>query len=98
MPNPTQALAAAAKMISSNSASPRIYVTQTFELYRSALTELTKPLLRFFTTIDFGQVTYEAEFQADVSSAGMEIVASTILPNRISSSSRQTRLVVLKLR
>jgi SAM-dependent methyltransferase len=41
----------------------RIYFTQTFEHGPSRLVERLKPLLRHLTTIDFGRVTYEADFR-----------------------------------
>jgi SAM-dependent methyltransferase len=52
----------------------RIYFTQTFEEERSALAEAIKPLLRFFTTIDFGRVTYEDEFRRTLAAGGTELL------------------------
>jgi SAM-dependent methyltransferase len=49
----------------------RIYFTQTFEHERSRLAEIVKPLLRLVTTIDFGRVTYEADFQTALASGGV---------------------------
>lgn len=49
----------------------RIYFTQTFEHERSRLAEIVKPLLRLVTTIDFGRVTYEADFQAALAAGGV---------------------------
>lgn len=37
---------------------------------------MTKPLLKFLTTIDFGNVTYEADFDAAVKRAGLGVVYS----------------------
>jgi SAM-dependent methyltransferase len=51
----------------------RIYFTQTFEHERSKLAELVKPLLRLVTTVDFGRVTYEADFRAALAAAGVAI-------------------------
>lgn len=52
----------------------RIYFTQTFEHARSRMLETVKPLLRWVTTIDFGRVTYESEFDAALATAGVEVV------------------------
>ncbi len=49
----------------------RVYFTQTMEHQRSRLLEVVKPLLRRLTTIDFGRVTYEAEFRQAVAAGGM---------------------------
>ncbi len=51
----------------------RVYFTQTFERNRSPAVELVKPLLRFLTTIDFGRVTYEADFRRALTDGGMKL-------------------------
>lgn len=48
----------------------RIYFTQTFEHAPSRAVELVKPLLRLVTTIDFGRVTYEADFRRALTGGG----------------------------
>lgn len=48
----------------------RIYFTQTFEHAPSRAVELVKPLLRLVTTIDFGRVTYEADFRRALAAGG----------------------------
>ena len=55
-----------------------IYFTQTFEHRPSPLVEWGKPLLRRVTTIDFGRVTYEADFRRALETGGLvleELVA-----------------------
>ena len=51
-----------------------LYATQTFQMRRSRLAELGKPLIRYVTTIDFGRVTYENDFRACLAAAGVELV------------------------
>ena len=51
----------------------RVYFTQTFQERRSAFAESVKPLLVKLTTIDFGRVTYEADFLRTVAAAGAEV-------------------------
>ncbi|MBX3026206.1 class I SAM-dependent methyltransferase [bacterium] len=48
----------------------RIYFTQTFEHAPSRAVETLKPLLRLLTTIDFGRVTYEADFRRALAAGG----------------------------
>jgi SAM-dependent methyltransferase len=51
----------------------RLYFTQTFEHRRSRAVEIVKPLLRLATTIDFGRVTYEADFRRTLAAGGVEL-------------------------
>lgn len=53
----------------------RFYFTQTFERRRSRGLEILKPLLRFVTTIDFGRVTYEADFRGALEAGGVAVEA-----------------------
>jgi SAM-dependent methyltransferase len=53
----------------------RIYFTQTFEHAPSRAVETLKPLLRLFTTIDFGRVTYEADFRRALAAGGETVEA-----------------------
>jgi SAM-dependent methyltransferase len=69
----------------------RLYFTQTFEHERSRLAELVKPLLRLVTTIDFGRVTYEADFQAALTGGGVVQEEACALD---SGRRRSSRLVV----
>lgn len=57
----------------------RIYFTQTFEHAPSRLVERLKPLLRHLTTIDFGRVTYEADFRRALAAGGEAIEAFEVL-------------------
>jgi hypothetical protein len=52
----------------------RVFATQTFQQRRSKLMERAKPMIRHVTTIDFGQVTYEDDFRAYMTAAGVELV------------------------
>lgn|SRR5262245_51489201 len=51
-----------------------VYFTQTFERRRSPTIERLKPMLRRLTTIDFGRVTYEADFRATLAAAGFALL------------------------
>jgi ubiquinone/menaquinone biosynthesis C-methylase UbiE len=56
-----------------------VYFTQTFEHRRSHVVELAKPLLRRVTTIDFGRVTYEADFRETLAKASYDLVETATL-------------------
>jgi cyclopropane fatty-acyl-phospholipid synthase-like methyltransferase len=51
----------------------RVVFTQTFQDRRSVLMERAKPLLKKLTTIEFGRVTYEAEFRATLAEGGVAL-------------------------
>lgn len=70
LPDPPAALRHVRSLLAPGS---RIYFTQTFEHDRSRTVELVKPLLRLLTTIDFGRVTYEADFRRALAGGGVEI-------------------------
>lgn len=69
----------------------RVYFTQTFQERTSPLLERAKPLLKRVTTIDFGKVTYEADFRATTAATGMELLEMVELGR---TGSRSYRLAV----
>jgi ubiquinone/menaquinone biosynthesis C-methylase UbiE len=88
LPQPRDILVDVQRLLQPNG---RIYFTQTFQDKRSILTERAKPLLKAVTSIDFGQVTYEADFMAVVDGAGVEI---TELKTMGRNGTRSFRLAV----
>jgi len=65
----------------------RIFFTQTIQKKRSPLMEAIKPMLRRATSIDFGRVTYEADFRAQIQAAGLALEEFTILEHHGSRDS-----------
>jgi cyclopropane fatty-acyl-phospholipid synthase-like methyltransferase len=51
----------------------RLFFTQTFQDRRSVVMERAKPLLKKLTTIEFGRVTYEAEFRSALAEGGVAL-------------------------
>ena len=76
LPEPERALRHCAGLLAPGG---RIYFTQTIQTQRSSWMETLKPLLKRATTIDFGRVTYEDDFKAQIRSAGMELEEFTCL-------------------
>ena len=76
LPDPQKALDHVGHQLSE---SGRLYFTQTFENERSAFMERLKPMLRTLTTIDFGKVTYEDDFRAELARANVTIEELTRL-------------------
>eukprot|EP01134_Creolimax_fragrantissima_P006076 CFRG6076T1 len=72
----------------------RLYFTQTFELQRNALLEWIKPKFSYWTTIDFGQVTYVQDFEKALSEGGCVTVSSMqINDGKAKKGVRESRLV-----
>ncbi|WP_018936683.1 bifunctional 2-polyprenyl-6-hydroxyphenol methylase/3-demethylubiquinol 3-O-methyltransferase UbiG [Thioalkalivibrio sp. ALJ24] len=57
----------------------RIYFTQTIQLRPSPVLERLKPALRRVTSIDFGHVTYEDDFRAQLDTAGLRLEEWAVL-------------------
>ena len=76
LPEPGRALRHCAELLKPGG---RVYFTQTIQTRPSRVLEALKPLLKRFTTIDFGRVTYEDEFRAEIRAADLELVEFTIL-------------------
>jgi ubiquinone/menaquinone biosynthesis C-methylase UbiE len=74
IPDKAKYLADMALMLRSKEHS-RVYFSQTLEKPGAVGTfmEYFKPLLKWLTTIDFGTVTYRADFEKHVRTAGLEI-------------------------
>jgi SAM-dependent methyltransferase len=71
MPDPVGAIERVAAQLAPGG---RIFFTQTFEQRRSPVMERIKPVARYVTTIDFGQVTYEPGFKRVIARSGLELV------------------------
>lgn len=71
LPDPVEAIEHVSRLLTPVG---RVFATQTFYHHRSRVMEWAKPLIRHFTTIEFGRVTYEDEFRQAFAAAGAEIV------------------------
>lgn len=97
MPDPVAALRAVAPLIKQESG--RIYITQTFEKRRSSVKAALKPLLKYLTTIDFGQLTTEDDVKDLISKAGLfETVENTPIQGSMDNHWQTARLIVLRLK
>lgn len=76
LPQPERALRHCTELLKDDG---RILFTQTIQRRRSALMETVKPLLRRATSIDFGRVTYEDDFRAQLRAADLELSEFTVL-------------------
>lgn len=76
LPEPERALRHCSSLLNPDG---RIYLTQTIQLRSTRWMELVKPRLKRLTSIDFGRVTYEDDFNAQIRAAGLELEEFTTL-------------------
>lgn len=76
LPEPEQALRHCRSLLNPEG---RIYFTLTVQMKPAPWMEVLKPLLKWVTSIDFGRVTYEAEFKTQLQAAGFELEEFTPL-------------------
>merc|ERR1712176_1211550 len=67
MPDPPAALRAVEPLLKRDGG--LVYITQTFQKQHSSVIAFIKPLLKYVTTIDFGQLTTEEDLDAIISKA-----------------------------
>lgn len=93
LPNPVQALSHVKNMLTP---SGKIYVTQTIEKNRSFFVELIKPLLKYISTIDFGNVTYEDDLLTAFKQANLNVKLNKPISGTSMGDARSFRLFVLE--
>lgn len=75
----------------------RLYFTQTFELRKNPMLEWLKPTMSYWTTIDFGQVTYVEDFDAALFEGDcISVRSSRIADGKATEGVRESRLVVAR--
>jgi hypothetical protein len=74
MPDPVKCLLHVKSIMA---AGGTIIFTQTFQEYRNPLVDFIKPILKFLTTIDFGNSTYEVDFLRALKEGGVEVIDMT---------------------
>lgn len=76
LPEPGQALRHCARLLKPGG---KIYFTQTIQKRPSRSMEWLKPMLKRFTSIDFGRVTYEDAFREQIRESGLELREFSVL-------------------
>lgn len=93
MPDNVKALKHASSLLKPNG---RIFITQTIQTQRSKTVEVVKPLLKYLTTIDFGNVTYENKLMQTFNEAGLTVLDNRAIADSSMDSLRSYRLFVLE--
>jgi SAM-dependent methyltransferase len=84
LPQPEQALRHSRALLKPGG---RIFFTLTIQTKPSRWMEILKPMLKRITSIDFGRVTYEDDFRAQLHAAGLELEEFTPLDRHGSRAS-----------
>ena len=92
MPEPARALKLCSEMLAPGG---RIYITQTFQKRNVPFGSVVKPLLKYITTIDFGQLTFEADLQRILAAAGMKVEHDEVIRDSVDNYFQAARIIVL---
>lgn len=84
LPEPEQALRHCCALLNPGG---RMFFTQTIQKQPARWMEILKPMLKRVTSIDFGRVTYEDDFRAQIHAAGLELEEFTALTHHGSRAS-----------
>jgi SAM-dependent methyltransferase len=84
LPAPEQALRHCCALLNPGG---RVFFTQTIQKQPARWVEILKPMLKWVTSIDFGRVTYEDDFKAQIRAAGLELEEFTLLARHGSRAS-----------
>ena len=95
MPDPIQCLIHIRNLMKVDG-NEAIYFTQTFQEKSLWFVDIIKPLLCWFTTIDFGHTTYERDFIKVLKAGGLEIVDMRTISKGVLGST-SSRLVTVKI-
>lgn len=93
MPQPDVALQVAASLLKPQG---KIFVTQTFQRKGFPLLGFFKPLLRYLTTIDFGQLTYEHQVDQIIEKSGLKLIEKSVIKNSVDNAFQAAFILVLE--
>lgn len=96
LPSPKDALKTTAKLLKSKE-SGRIIITQTFqrEHILNPVIAMMKPLAKYITRIDFGQLTKESDLLQTIKDANMKPEVNKVIEGSIDTSLQAARMVVV---
>jgi ubiquinone/menaquinone biosynthesis C-methylase UbiE len=94
MPDPAEALRVCAKLLRHKSG--RIVITQTFQNRSFFCFHRIKPLLKYITTIDFGQLVFHRDIKNIIDKANMKIVYDRPISGSIDNMWQTARMIVLE--
>jgi ubiquinone/menaquinone biosynthesis C-methylase UbiE len=92
MPSPSDALKVTARLLKPGG---KIYITQTFQKKATPGMAFFKPLLKYLTTIDFGELVMEKDVVSMIEAAGMRVERWEKIPGSVDNVWQAAYLVVI---
>ena len=102
LPDPTKALQLVSTFIKRNDVKDtpaekgKIYITQTYQRKTPFFLPFVKPLVKYATTIDFGQVVREEEVLQIFRDSNLEVVKHEVIPGSVDNTFQAAYLSVLR--
>jgi len=94
LPSSVEALRAVAEVVKPGGL---IYVTQTYQRKSLPLLKYIKPLLKFVTSIDFGQLVMIDDVEDLWSGSGLDVIKHEVIPGSIDNRYQAAYLTILKV-
>jgi len=96
LPDPVKALQIVSKYIKGKDAeNGKIYITQTYQRKTPFFLPYMKPLMKYATTIDFGQLVREEDVLQTFGDSGFKIVKHEVIPGSVDNIYQAAYLSVL---
>jgi len=95
LPKPLEALHSLSSILEPNHG--RIYITQTYQRHTPFLLHRVKPLLKYLTTIDFGNLVTTDEIMELYKTSGLVMEEHAVIPGSIDNYYQAAYLSILKL-
>ena len=102
LPDPTKALQLASNFINKNNKTDdwgskgTVYITQTYQRTTPFFLPYLKPLLKYATTIDFGQLVREEDVLETFRQSELEVVKHEVIPGSVDNRFQAAYLSILR--
>ena len=94
LPDPVKALQLVSAFVKGNGA--KVYITQTYQRKTPFFLPYVKPLLKYATTIDFGQLVKEKDVLQTFKESGLEVVEHDVIPDSVDNGFQAAYLSILR--
>lgn len=97
LPNPVKALQLVSEFVKAKDGEKgSIFITQTYQRKTPFFLPYMKPLLKYVTTIDFGQLVTEEDILRTFEESRLEVVQHDVIPGSVDNSYQAAYLSVLR--
>ncbi len=99
LPDPVKALLLVSEFVKTKDSvekSGNIFITQTYQRRTPFFLPYMKPLMKYATTIDFGQLVREEDILKTFKESGLDVVEHKVIPGSVDNSLQAAYLSILK--